>query len=115
MHTFTQQRLCDSLTVQGAGVLAALSSKLRCPICGSPYDAEEMRLVRERDHTLTVAVQCHCCSTGALLSVRLDAPLQGELEPAERIFFAQRPPISPPEAARLRRIIREHTGSPAAL
>lgn len=111
MQDCAQCELGLSPTVLTPVDFAARAGELRCPLCGSPYDAESVRLIREQSQSLTVAAQCHCCGTGMLLSLPIVPHPCSELDPAEQIYFAHRPPISQPEAARLRHIVRTHTGT----
>ncbi|MCS7087723.1 MAG: hypothetical protein NZL91_03370 [Thermoflexales bacterium] len=80
----------DALDLQ-ALLSPARLGVLRCPICGTPYDAEVLRLIRVRNATLTLAAQCAVCNTGALLAIDTDQSSASDLSPAERIYFAAQP------------------------
>ena len=85
-----------------------------CPLCGCAYDERETRLVRERANTLTLAVQCHCCGTGSLVTVEREPqpalPAHTELTPVERAFFAYQRPINHTDVARMRALLAAHHG-----
>ncbi len=86
-----------------------------CPLCGCAYDERETRLVRERANTLTLAVQCHCCGTGSLVTVEREMQpaltAYTELTPVERAFFACLKPIGQDDIARMRLLLEAHTGN----
>ncbi|WP_169239241.1 hypothetical protein [Candidatus Roseilinea sp. NK_OTU-006] len=100
-------------TDSDAQIIELLAGDLTCPLCGSPYEPSAIHLVRQRCERITLAVQCHRCGTGSLITAphvfRLASP-PSELTPIERAFFACLPPISDADVARLRRLLRAHTG-----
>jgi hypothetical protein len=69
-------------------------------------------MIRERAGVVTLAVQCHCCGTGSLVSMQSEAkPAEAELTPVERAFFAYLPPLSAADVQRARQLLRQHTGN----
>ncbi len=107
----------NSDSVQESNIIELLIGGQLCPLCGCAYDEHETRLVRERDITLTLAVQCHCCGTGSLVTVERESqPMLSahtELSPVERAFFAYQRPISHDDVARMRALLEVHIGRPA--
>lgn len=79
---------------------------LRCPICGTPYDAEAIRFVRTHGTHLTLAAQCDHCHTGALLTVDTEPQAESELLPAEQVYFAAQPRLADADVEALRVHIR---------
>jgi|GEM_PF-1635317 len=101
------------------GYLDLLASEQHCPLCGSEY--QEPHPVRERDGVLTLAVQCHCCGTGSLITIArgwqdtgwhpFDEPsTQGQLTPLEQAFFASLRTISDGDVKRMRTLLNAHRG-----
>ncbi len=94
-------------------VIELLAGDLTCPLCGSSYEPSAIHFVRQRCDTITLAVQCYCCGAGSLITARCEskpASIPSELTPIERAFFACLPPLSDADVARLRRLLRAHTG-----
>lgn len=94
-------------------LIELLAGDLTCPLCGSSYEPSAIHFIRQRCDTIMLAVQCHHCGTGSLITVqreRIPAPIPSELTPIERAFFACLPPIGDADAARFRRLLRAHTG-----
>ncbi len=97
----------DSLSIE------LLAGDLTCPLCGSSYEPSAIHFVRQRHDTITLAVQCHRCGTGSLITAQRElrpAPVPSELTPIERAHFACLPPFSDADVARFRRLLRTHTG-----
>lgn len=97
----------------GQDSIDLLVGEQHCPLCGCEY--EDTQPVRERDGVLTLAVQCHCCGTGSLVTVtrdRLheDVHASASLTPVEQAFFASLRPIGDDDLDRMRAIIRMHQG-----
>ena len=97
-----------------ADSIELLINERHCPLCGCAYD--ETHPVHERDGVITLAVQCHCCGTGSLITVkramRLSPPdaMDSELTSVERAFFGSLRPISEDDVGRMRRLMRTHRG-----
>lgn len=100
---------CDS----DHDIIEALAGDLHCPLCGSTYDPAETQLVREHGGSLTLAVQCHRCSTGSLIRCSFPSrslPSSTELTPVERAFFAYLSPLNDADVRRIHQLLREHRG-----
>jgi hypothetical protein len=97
-------------------LIELLAGDLHCPLCGSPYGRDEARLIRQRDSRITLAVQCHCCGTGSLITItsahdsHVPHTIYSELTPAERRIFNSLPPVSGEDVRRVRELLRSHTG-----
>ena len=102
-----QQHLDFDLNLEDG--IGHLADEQYCPLCGCEY--EESHPVRERDGRLTLAVQCHCCGTGSLVTITREAPsATSALTPIEQAFFASLRPISDDDVGRMRAIIQSHHG-----
>lgn len=92
-------------------IIELLAQERHCPLCGSLYDQSEAKLVRERDGMITLAVQCHCCGTGSLITVEHELQTATtELTPVERAFFAVLRPICDADVQRMRTLLEMHHG-----
>ncbi|MCS6847097.1 MAG: hypothetical protein RMN52_05205 [Anaerolineae bacterium] len=94
-------------------VIELLAGDLTCPLCGSSYEPSAIHFIRQRRDIVTLAVQCYRCGAGSLITVQRDASPTSdpsELTPVERAFFACLPPLSDADVARIRRLLRAHTG-----
>ncbi|MCS7055124.1 MAG: hypothetical protein NZM18_02965 [Thermoflexales bacterium] len=94
-------------------IIELLAGDLTCPLCGSPYEPSAIHFVRQLQSTVTLAVQCHCCGAGSLITApRQPQPVSppSELTPVERAFFACLPPLSDADIARIRRLLWAHNG-----
>ena len=93
-------------------VVELLAGDLHCPLCGCHYDPAETRIVRARKGLVMLAVQCHCCGTGSLVTMERGQfqPASAELTPVERAFFAYLPPISNADVERARALLKAHQG-----
>ena len=94
-------------------VIELLVGDLHCPLCGAAYEPSAIHFVRQRPDTLTLAVQCYCCGTGSLITVRRKCPpppAMLELTPDERTFFSRIPPLSHADVQRIRCLLKAHTG-----
>ena len=93
-------------------VIELLAGDLLCPLCNCAYDAGETRIIRELGQCVTVAVQCHCCGTGSLISLEMPATRvqPTELTPVERAYFAYLPPFRESDVERIRNLLKAHRG-----
>lgn len=94
-------------------VIELLAGDLTCPLCGAPYEPSAIHFVRQRLDVVTLAVQCYRCGAGSLITAQREprpAFLPSELTPVERAFFACLPPLGDADVARIRRLLRAHTG-----
>jgi len=93
-------------------VIDLLAGEQSCPLCGCPYD--ETRVVREREGVITLAVQCHCCGTGSLITIENEsrpvAATHLEFTPVEQAFFASLRPIGEEDVRRMRALLKKHWG-----
>jgi hypothetical protein len=95
-----------------AEVITHLVGDLHCPLCGCHYDAAETQMIREHAQRLTLAVQCHCCGTGSLVTIERE-PQQSaitELTPVERAFFAYLSPINDADVRRIHTVLKSYQG-----
>ncbi len=94
-------------------VIELLAGDLHCPLCGSRYEPTAIHLIRHRPDTIMLAVQCHQCGTGSLITIRYmpkSLPASSELTPIERAFFGCLPPLGDADVLRIRRLLQAHTG-----
>jgi hypothetical protein len=78
---------------------------LSCPLCGQPHEADGVRVLRHLGERYTLSVQCFCCGTGSLMTVR--APLGDE--PADE-WSAHLQPIGVDEVLGWHRFLAEYRG-----
>jgi hypothetical protein len=93
-------------------VITHLVGDLHCPLCNCHYDPAETRMIREHAQRLTLAVQCHCCGTGSLVTVEREShqATTAELTPVERAFFAYLSPINGADVQRVHALLQAHRG-----
>ncbi len=81
------------------------SGALNCPLCDAPHEADGVQVVQQVGDRYTLSVQCFCCGTGSLMTVR--APL-GTDQTVES--FAHFPPINTDDVLDWHRFLGHYHG-----
>jgi hypothetical protein len=89
------------------------AGELSCALCGCPHEADGVKVVQQVGERYTLSVQCFCCGTGSLMTVR--APLGTQHPLHERESFAHLPPITPSDVLAWHDFLQDYQGDLRAL
>lgn len=87
--------------------LAEMVGRARCPRCGTPFGAEALRLIEQREERGFVWCDCRSCGGQGMVMVVLGA--------VTRPLPVTAPPLTTDDVLRAHDILRAHTGDIAGL
>lgn len=96
-------------------LITLLADGRQCPQCGAALDARELLVSQSHaTHARAITLQLCCarCGCDSSVTVSIDAriALSPELTPDEAFHFSSAAPLSETDIARMRALLRAHTG-----